>query len=164
MVLIRREQPEDVTSVHALTEAAFPEPVESRLLAELRADEGWIDALSLVAEEDGEVVGHVVCTRGRVGEAPALGLGPISVRPDRQRTGIGSALVHAVVAAAEALGEPVVVLLGDPAFYGRLGFRPAAELGIMPPVPEWAPAFQARPLASAPPTGPFRYAAPFERV
>jgi putative acetyltransferase len=163
-MLIRREQPGDVPAVQALTLAAFPEPVEAELLAALRGDEGWIGALSLVAEDADEVVGHVVCTRGRVGDAPALGLGPISVLPDRQGEGIGSALVHAIVAAAQALGETVVVLLGDPAFYGRAGFRAAAELGITPPVAEWERAFQARALAADPPAGAFRYAAPFDDV
>jgi putative acetyltransferase len=113
-----------------------------------------------------ELIGHVVCTRAHVGSQPALALGPLSVRPDHQHQGVGSALVHAALGGADALGEPVVVLLGDPTYYGRFGFRLAAEYGITPPVETWAPHFQARPLAAWDPalTGPFAYAEPFSRV
>ncbi|BCJ77564.1 N-acetyltransferase [Catellatospora sp. IY07-71] len=171
-MLIRREEPADVAAVRALTEAAFapryaPAPqVEAGLLDELRTDEGWLPALSLVAVDGGEVVGHVVCTRGHVGDRPALGLGPLSVRPDRQRSGVGSALMHAVLGAADALGEPLVLLLGDPDYYSRFGFRPAQELGVVPPVAEWGGAFQARALSAYDPalTGVFSYASPFQRL
>lgn len=172
VVLIRPETPADVDAIRDVTTAAFTRPdatgppVEAALVDELRADSGWLPALSLVAEIDGAVAGHVVCTRGRVGDRPALGLGPISVRPDRQRAGVGSALMHAVLGAADALGEPLVVLLGDPGYYRRFGFRPAAEYGVTPPVAEWEPYFQARPLAAHDPaaTGVFTYAEPFQRL
>jgi putative acetyltransferase len=167
-VVIRREQPSDEAVVAQLTVAAFaPSRVELRLLAELRAGPDWIPELSLVAVGgDGGLVGHVVCTRARLGAGSAVGLGPISVRPDRQRAGVGSALMHAVLGAADALGEPVVCLLGDPAYYGRFGFRPASELGIEAPDPEWGAFFQARPLAAWTPAlaGRFVYAEPFLRA
>ncbi|MFD1146104.1 GNAT family N-acetyltransferase [Saccharothrix hoggarensis] len=167
-MLIRRETGADVEAVHAVTEAAFAERPggEAWLVGELRADPGWIPALSLVAEVDGEVVGHVVCTRGSVGGAPALGLGPLSVLPARQRSGVGKALVHAVLGAADALDEPVVVLLGDPAYYSRFGFRLASTFGITPPVADWEPHFQARALSAYTPAlrGAFRYAEPFDRL
>ena len=160
-MVIRRERPADEAAVDAVTTAAFGapgggEPVETRLLRDLRADPGWIPALSLVAEgPDGAVAGHVVCTRGAVGGAPALGLGPISVAPERQRAGIGSALMHAVVAAAEASGERLVCLLGDPAYYGRFGFVAAADrrrrgagsrVGRLLPGPRARPGRPARPV------------------
>ena len=169
-MLVRRERPEDVPAVEAVTTAAFAEPgegepVETRLLRELRADPGWLPAYSLVAEDaGGAVIGHVVCTRGDVDGTPALGLGPISVAPARQRTGVGSALLQAVLAAAEAGGERLVCLLGDPAYYGRFGFVAAAGLGIASPEPEWGAYFQARPLAPDPPRGTFAYAEPFRRL
>jgi len=178
-VLIRRERPEDVADIRAVTAAAFsgvehsappiePDgaPGEATLVGWLREDPGWIPELSLVAEADGEVVGHAVATRGTLAGRPALGLGPVSVSPARQRDGVGSALMHAILGAADAMGEPVVVLLGSPAYYGRFGFVPASTLGIEAPEPAWGDYFQARPLAAYEPglRGPFHYAAPFDRL
>lgn len=171
-VLIRREVPADIQAVRAVTTAAFakqgtPIPVEATLLDELRGCEGWLPELSLVAlSEPGEVVGHVICTRGHIDAAPALGLGPLSVRPDHQRRGVGLALVHAVLGAADALGEPLVALLGSPAYYGRYGFRPSTQYGIIPPDPGYGEYFQVRTLTAYEPTlrGTFAYAAPFDHV
>jgi putative acetyltransferase len=170
-VLIRRETPPDADAVAAVTTAAFRTPgggapVETRLLSELRRDEAWLPALSLVAADADGVIGHVVCTRAHVETAPALGLGPLSVLPERQHQGVGTALMHAVLGAADALGEPVVVLLGDPGYYRRFGFRLAAEYAIEPPVAAWSAHFQARPLGAWDPAirGRFAYAAPFSRV
>ncbi len=171
-VLIRRETAGDTEAIEAGTTAAFgradrPGPVvEAVLVRELRASDAWIPALSFVAEAAGEIVGHVVCTRAHVDGAPVLGLGPLSVRPDRQRAGFGAALMHAVLGAADALGEPLVGLLGDPAYYGRFGFRAATLYGILPPVPRWADHFQVRPLTAYDPSvrGTFAYAEPFDRT
>ncbi|MEU4803595.1 N-acetyltransferase [Actinosynnema sp. NPDC023587] len=168
-MLIRRETPDDVQAITDVTDAAFAANPggEAWLVGELRADPGWVPELSLVAESaSGAVVGHVVCTRATVNDTPALGLGPLSVHPDHQRQGVGSALVHAVLGAADALGEPLVALLGDPAYYSRFGFRPAAGLGVDAPVPEWGAYFQVRALHAHRPNqrGAFRYAEPFERL
>lgn len=140
------------------------DPVEARLLTALRADTGWLPPLSLVAlDTTGAVTGHVVCTRAHVGQAPVVALGPLAVRPDLQRTGIGSALMHAVLAAADALDEPLVALLGHTDYYPRFGFRPGSELSVEPPVPSWGAHFQVRPLHAYDPAlrGPFAYAQPF---
>ena len=171
-MIIRRETLEDRAAVDAVTTAAFgqptvdAEPVETRLLRALRDDAGWISTLSMVAARDDEVIGHVVCTRGRVGVVDALGLGPISVLPSRQRQGVGEALMHAVIGAADAAGEPLIALLGDPRFYSRFGFVPASELGVKAPDPAWAENFQVRTLTDCPPVvaGAFRYPAPFADV
>ncbi|TDB79689.1 GNAT family N-acetyltransferase [Micromonospora sp. KC721] len=171
-MLIRRETPADIQPIHAVHTAAFARsgapdgvPVEASLVDALRADAGWLPALSLVATDpDGQVVGHVVGTRGTVGGEPvAVGLGPLGVLPARQRHGVGSALMHAVLAAADALDVPLVVLLGHPEYYPRFGFRPAVELGVTPPGPWEPPYFMARPLAAWRPEirGAFAYAAPF---
>lgn len=118
-MIIRRETLEDRAAVDAVTSAAFGrpgvdgEPVKTRLLRALRDDAGWISTLSMVAEHDDEIIGHVVCTRGRLGELDVLGLGPISVLPSRQRQGAGAALMHAVIGAADAADEPLIGLLGD---------------------------------------------------
>ncbi|HET6869573.1 MAG TPA: hypothetical protein VFH80_26915 [Solirubrobacteraceae bacterium] len=86
-MIIRREALDDRVAVDAVISAAFGRPgsdtppSETVLVQALRSDAGWIDALSLVATRDQQIVGHVVCTRGRVGGFAALGLGPISVLP-----------------------------------------------------------------------------------
>jgi putative acetyltransferase len=169
--LIRRETPADAEAVHAVTAAAFarpgnPDVPETRLLAELRRTDAWLPALSLVAVAEDVVVGHVVCSRGHVGDAPALALGPLSVRPGRQRRGVGLALVHTVLGAADALGEPLVALMGAPGYYARFGFRLAEEHGIEPEVPAWRPHFQVRTLSAYDPDlrGTFAYAEPFARL
>ena len=86
-MLIRREAAGDVAAIRAVTAAAFGAPgvagwpAEATLVDELRADGAWLPALSLVAVDGaGEVMGHVVCTRGHVGQAPVLGLGPLDRR------------------------------------------------------------------------------------
>jgi putative acetyltransferase len=120
----------------------------------------------VAATPAGDVVGHVLCTRGHVGQAPVLALGPLTVRPDSQRRGVGSALMHAVLGAADALDEPLVALLGSPAYYRRFGFRLSSEYQILPPKPEWQPHFQVRVLAAYQPSiyGTFAYPAPFDRT
>ncbi|MER7459255.1 N-acetyltransferase [Micromonospora sp. NPDC126480] len=170
-MLIRRETPADVAAIHAVHAAAFADPeradagpVEAGLVDALRADAGWLPALSLVAEVDGQVVGHVVATRARVGGEPvAVGLGPLGVLPAWQRRGVGSALMHAVLGGADALDVPLAVLLGHLDYYPRFGFRPAVALGVTPPVPAWGAHFQARPLAAWHEgiRGEFAYAKPF---
>jgi putative acetyltransferase len=172
-VLIRREADGDVAAIRAVTATAFarpgrPEPAaEAELVDELRADSAWLPALSLVAIGPGDaIIGHVVASRGQVGSAPVVGLGPLSVAPDHQRNGVGSALMHAVLGAADALDEPLVALLGDPAYYRRFGFRASTDYGIEPPVAQWRPHFQVRPLTAYVPgvRGTFRYAEPFEKL
>lgn len=113
-----------------------------------------------------EVIGHVLCTRGYVSQAPVLALGPLTVRPDSQRQGVGSALMHAILGAADALGEPLVGLLGDPAYYSRFGFHLGTEHEIMPPCREWQPYFQVRLLTSYQPAlhGTFAYPEHFDRT
>lgn len=173
-MLIRRERLEDVDAVRQVhTEAFAPgspdgRPIEAVLADQLRRSDAWIEQLSLVAVVQDAVVGHVCCTRAHLlpGERPVLGLGPIGVLPSHQRAGVGSALMHAVLGTADAMDEPLVVLLGSPDYYTRFGFEPAVAIGITPPVAEWEPAFLARRLATYDPTmiGDFRYAEPFRAL
>ncbi len=169
-VIIRREQAADVAAIRAVVADAFrrPEspdgvPDEVALVDDLRASGAWLPRLSLVADEDGVIVGHVICSRAHVDRTPVLALGPLGVVSAAQRRGIGTALVHASIGAADAGDEPLIVLLGYPAFYRRFGFVPAASLGIVAPDPTWGDHFQARTLATYDPRirGRFRYAAAF---
>ncbi|MQY18187.1 hypothetical protein NRB20_12560 [Nocardia sp. RB20] len=139
------------------------EPAEVALVHQLRADAAWMPTLSLVAEVLGRVVGHVCLTRAGVGPYPVLALGPIGVLPEHQRAGVGSALMHAALGAADALDEPLVALLGSLEYYPRFGFQPGPRLGIFPDNPAWTSHFQVRPLTTYEPglTGEFRYADPF---
>ena len=122
-----------------------------------------IPEFSFTALTDGGVVGHVTASRATVATDRVVAVGPIGVLPDHQGTGIGSALMDALLAAADAADVPMLVLLGAPQYYSRFGFRAADELGVIPPVPEWGNAFQARSLSAYTKSvaGPFRYAPAF---
>jgi predicted N-acetyltransferase YhbS len=174
-VIVRRERPADHDAVRELHTAAFEEdPVsgtvrargavpEARLVDQLREDTGFLPHLSLVAEDGERLVGHVLATRGWLEPygTPVLGLGPLGVHPAVQGRGIGTVLVHALVAVAEACGERMVALLGAPGYYGRFGFVRSIDLAVEPPEPAWGDYFQARLLSGAPVQGAFRYAEPF---
>ena len=169
-LVLRREQPGDEEPTRALHDAAFGVPegaehsVETRILDRLRSDGDLLDALTLVAELGGEVVGHVVCSRASMGEGPSVALGPIAVRPDHQGQGVGSALVAAVLVTADSRAEPSVVLLGDPGWYAHFGFETAAAHGIGSPGPWQDRYFQVKRLQAWRPelAGPFRYPPAFD--
>lgn len=168
-MIIRREADQDRDAIRTVHATAFL-PADGGIAAEARlvdalGDGGTVPpALSLVAELDSEIVGHVVCSRGDIDGHPALGLGPLGVRPEHQRRGIGQALMHSVLAAADALEEPCVVLLGDARYYSRFGFEMAEPRGVRPPDPTWAEHFQIRRLTAWTDAlhGTFRYAAAFD--
>ena len=176
-LVLRDEQPEDRVALLELTAAAFAvspatglpvdgEPIEVEVLRQLFDCDEYLPRFSIVAELDGEIVGHVISTRGWVGELELLGLGPIGVVPRLQRHGIGSALMHETVVRANAAGEWGIALLGSPVYYERFGFVPSTSLGIDPPDPEWGDYFQLLPLAVWPGGihGTFRYAGPLARL
>lgn len=151
---IERETPADVAAIRGVLTAAFDDqgpdqPAEVALVDMLRSGDAWLPQLSLVARDaTGALVGQVICTRGYVDRAPALALGPLAVHPVHQRRGYGTALMHAVLGAAEALGEPLVACLGDPSYYARFDFVPSTDHGIQPPVQEWQPHFMVRTLTA----------------
>jgi putative acetyltransferase len=154
-VRIRRERPADREAIAALTEAAFGSPREARMVEAIRSSDGFVPELALVAEEKRRIVGHVVLSYVELEGTGCrvLELGPLGVHPDRQGVGIGARLVRAALEAADARGEPLVLVLGHPAYYPRFGFRRAAELGINPPddgIPD--DAFMAIPLGAYDPS------------
>jgi putative acetyltransferase len=134
-IRVRRERPADVPAISSVLTAAFTTAdtsvvVEPGLVDELRDSDAWLPALSMVGERDGEVVAHALLSRVIVepGEVPALVLGPVAVRPADQRTGLGTAVVRAALDAARDSGETLVLVLGEPSYYRRFGFAPAAAL------------------------------------
>ncbi len=124
---IRPETPADAAAIDAVTRAAFLVHPHSRqteqfIIRELRTAGAL--SVSLVAEEAGRVVGHIAFSPVRLADGTPgwYGMGPVSVAPDRQRAGTGSALVEAGLAWLRGLGAQGCMLVGDPAFYGRFGF------------------------------------------
>ncbi|MEG3636083.1 GNAT family N-acetyltransferase [Micromonospora palythoicola] len=165
---LREELTADRDAVHELHRLAFGAhgEVVAALVRALRDDDP--EALSLVAEEDDEVVGHVLFSRGLLDAPPRLVpvqvLSPLAVAPDRQRRGIGGALVTHGLRLLDERGVPAVFLEGDPRFYARFGFAAAGDLGFRRPslrIP--APAFQVARLSGYEPwmTGTFVYSATF---
>ena len=159
-VRIRPETPDDVDGIHRVVAAAFGSEVQAMLVERIRSSLEYVPEMALVADDDGEIVGHVMISRAVIrngdGDRQISTLSPLAVRPDRQRSGIGSALVRSVLLAADAAGEAVVVLEGSPSYYARFGFEPAAHRGIELHVPAWAPpeAAQVVRLASFDPDDP----------
>ena len=154
-MLIRAETRADADTIRAVNLAAFPTVAEADLVERIRASDGFVPDLSLVAELDpdaderpGPIVGHILLSRVAIAglDEPILALAPMAVRPDHQRQGIGSALVRAGLDAAEALEEPLVVVLGHPWFYPRFGFKRASSYGIFPSEHWPDAAFMAKPL------------------
>jgi putative acetyltransferase len=130
--LIRDEQATDYDAVRALNASAFDTAAEARLVDALR--EQAAPLVSLVAEQDGAIIGHILFTpvalSGR-DDLEIMALAPMAVAPSRQRQGIGSALVSAGLDRCRALGAGAAVVLGHPAFYPRFGFVPSVRFGIV---------------------------------
>lgn len=150
---IRAEQPIDIDQIHELHRLAFNGPAEAELVDAIRSGPDFLSDLSLVAAtDDGSILGHVLVSRvvvesadREVARSQALALAPISVLPPHQGRGIGTALMRAVLDAADAREEPMTIVVGSPAFHGRFGFVPAADLGITGPYERVGDAFQVRP-------------------
>lgn len=141
--VIRPETDEDHEAIHLVVASAFGSEVEARLVERIRASPQYVPGMALIAEIDGQTVGHVMISgatlRSDVGERPIAMLSPLAVVPGHQGMGMGQRLVREVTAAADRLGEPLVVLEGDPRYYRKVGFEPASALGIGLPLPAWAP-------------------------
>ena len=126
---VRPERPSDRDAVRRVNEAAFGRSDEADLVDRLRQSEPRY--LGLVADVGGEVVGHILFTSITLDAGVDVrGLAPMAVLPDRQRSGVGSALVRAGLSACRDDGAEAVVVLGYPAYYPRFGFRPASAFGI----------------------------------
>lgn len=130
-MLLREEEERDRAAVHAVNTAAFGRPAEADLVDALRQQVRPI--VSLVAEEDQAIVGHILFSPVVLpdhSDLKIMGLAPMAVMPGNQRGGIGSALVRAGLERCKELGFGAVVVLGHPEYYPRFGFSPASRFGI----------------------------------
>ena len=147
MTTMRAETAADRAAIHEVNALAFGREAETELVDALRDSSTFIPALSLVAERDGRVVGHVLLSRIVIrtadGEVPALTLAPVAVHPEFQNQGVGAAMVREGLERARALGHRIVVVIGHPAYYPRFGFAPARPQGLEAPFPIADPPFMA---------------------
>lgn len=164
-MLIRADQAGDRAAVHTVNLSAFETPAEADLVDALREQAEPI--VSLVAEDHGAIVGHImfspVFLSGHLG-LKVMGLAPMAVTPEYQRKGIGSALVRAGLEQCRQLGFVAVVVLGHPEYYPRFGFAPSTRFGIRSEyeVPEQAfMAAELQPGALSGRTGTVKYHAAF---
>ncbi|HAQ21235.1 MAG TPA: GNAT family N-acetyltransferase [Prolixibacteraceae bacterium] len=141
---IRQETPEDYGCVIELTEKAFEtmefsDGNEGQLVDKLRKAPTFISELSLVAELNGQLVGHILFTplqiRNEQTSFISLVLGPVSVLPEFQKKGIGGQLIMAGHQKARELGFQSVILIGHPEYYPRFGYKPASTWGIKTQIP-----------------------------
>ncbi|MGK4002434.1 N-acetyltransferase [Sorangium sp. So ce1036] len=158
-VKIRDEEPSEAGAIEAMTVAVFRgathgSHTEHFIVNALR-EAGQL-VLSLVAEVDGAIVGHVAVSPVSISDGAEgwYGLGPISVAPDRQGQGIGSQLMKRALAELRRLGAAGCVVLGDPSYYGRFGFKAEPTLVLPDVPPEY---FQAIALRGAVPSGRVSY-------
>lgn len=150
-MVIRQETSSDQETVNALVKAAFASAEhsdgnESDLVAALRKGSAFVPELSLVAEIDGQIVGHILFTKAAVGVDTVLVLAPLSVAPNFQKQGIGTALIREGHKRAAELGYGYSLVLGSEVYYPRCGYLPAEQMGIT--VPDGFPTanFMAMPL------------------
>jgi len=144
-IVIEPECVDDVVAVRNVVRRAFRHHQSVADMVDLiRASPQYLPELALTARIGRNVVGFVMLSHAEVVEADGarhdvLTLSPLAVAPDHQRQGIGSGLVRAGLAAADATGHGLVTLEGSPTYYGRLGFRFAPDFGITIDLPQWAP-------------------------
>jgi putative acetyltransferase len=137
-LVVRPEQPTDFGAIKQVVTDAFGDhgSTVALLVERIRASDEYEPDLALVAEDESGIVGHLMLSWvGVVGGARdrILNLSPVAVRSDRQRRGVGTRMILAVLERAEALEEPLVMVEGVPAYYPRFGFERASVLGFEPP-------------------------------
>lgn len=164
MMSIRPATPRDRDAIRLVEENAFGQQVEAGLVdALIAADDAIVE---LVAEEDGQIIGHILFSRLFVQEGgrefPAVALAPLAVDPSFHGTGIGGALIREGHIRLKAAGETLSIVLGDPAYYGRFGYTHTRAAGFES---AWqGDALQALAWGEAPETGMLAYATAFDAL
>ena len=131
MLSIRYEKPEDIPLIYSVHEKTFKRDAEARLADRLRR--ACTDHISLVAEDNGTIVGHVMFTPVLIKnekQVRGMGLAPMAVLPSYQRRGIGTLLVNSGLQMLQKKGCPFVIVLGHPDYYPRFGFQPASRFNV----------------------------------
>lgn len=167
-VFIRAEQSGDIPHIRDITAHAFGQRAEADLVDALRGDGDALLSLVAVANS-GELIGHILFSRLKIERAQrtteAVALAPLSVRPEYQNQGVGSALVKAGIKACTARGLPGIIVLGDPKFYGRFGFSAAIARAFHSPYAGDAfMALELKPGALVANPGTVRYAKAFDAL
>ena len=137
-MIIRQEKPGDIDAVYEVVKQAFEKALhtnhdEQNLVNRLRKSEAFIPELSLVAAENGKIVGHILFTRLKVGNTVQLGLAPLAMLPQWQGKGIGTKLIEAGHTRAKELGYDWSILVGHETYYPRFGYFPASRVGVTAP-------------------------------
>jgi len=134
MIQVRQENPDDIRAIDVVHLSAFEGDEEVGLIDSLRESSGFIPELSLVAEFNGRIVGHVLLTRIHLLQGKEskdiLALAPMAVVPSQSHRGIGSDLVKAAVEQAKKLSHAAIVVVGHPEFYQRFGFSQASQWNL----------------------------------
>lgn len=135
---IRQEQPADYDAVYKVVKEAFlnaehTDGDEQNLVVRLRKSKSFIPELSLVAVENGKIVGHIIFTRAVVNATEVLALAPLSVLPEYQNKGIGQLLIKQGHSIAQKMGYKYSVVLGHEKYYPKSGYVPASQYGIKAP-------------------------------
>ena len=137
-ILVRQEQENDSDSVFSVVKSAFETMEqasgdEQDLVNRLRKSDAFIPELSLVAEQNGKIIGHILFTRMKIGKHGSLALAPVAVLPEYQNQGVGAQLIREGHRIARELGYRSVILVGHPGYYPRFGYRPASQWKITAP-------------------------------
>lgn len=137
MLQLQSETSADLTEIRQVVTAAFQQPNEADLVEKIRSSDNFIPELSLVAKQDGKVVGHLLFSDITIISDTqvykALALAPLAIQPEWQRQGIGTQLVNFGLRRCQDFEYPVAIVLGHPEYYSRLGFQTASHFEIYPP-------------------------------